>query len=631
MTKEAMFSPPKNYSVSSSPLTKALSIRLVRTPLKEIVSQSSPKRKRASPGEETPEKRKKRAVVERRSSRARTPVFTYDLNLSPDENITPKKTKKLSRRSLTPSVSSSQRTATRRTQSDKKKVLSPIGEGTSTPLKKNPAVRRIIQDYPGPPTPRTNRRNLRAPSVSPGKKFTLSRIDLDDLDDLDIDDSDEDTFKPVRLSDDEDDFSPQSNDKKSKRRYTPSKTRKLPSKKPSTQKKKLPSKRSSMTPKVPVRKVPLPLDVSNIQEAQLRLHVSAVPDSLPCREKEYEEIYNFTEGKIIEESGGCMYISGVPGTGKTATVKEVIRNLKSDEVIPDFTFIEINGMRLTEPNQAYAQIWKDLCPHGQNGSKITTDHAQSLLDKKFSTKSEKPIVLLVDELDMLCTSRRQNVLYNLFDWPNRSGSNLVVLAIANTMDLPERVMLNRVSSRLGLTRLTFSPYTHHQLQEIVATRLTGLEIFDKDAVQLVSRKVASLSGDARRALDICRRATEIAERRTAELVSLSDVADAHKEMFSSSKVMAIRSCSTYEKIFLRAIISEFHRTGIEETYLDRVLREFGAILHYEGLALTSLAQGVDLAYRLSSSKLIIAEHGCKALSMKIQLHASVDDVQFALT
>ncbi|CAB4057187.1 ORC1 [Lepeophtheirus salmonis] len=577
MTKEAMFSPPKNYSVSSSPLTKALSIRL---------------------GKKTPEKRKKRAVVERRSSRARTPVFTYDLNLSPDENITPKKTKKLTRRSLTPSVSSSQRTATRRTQSDKKKVLSPIGEGTTTPLKKNPAVRRIIQDYPGPPTPRTNRRNLRAPSVSPGKKFSLSRIDLDDLDDLDIDDSDEDTFKPVRLSDDEDDFSPQSNDKKSKRRYTPSKTRK-----------------SSMTPKVPVRKVPLPLDVSNIQEAQLRLHVSAVPDSLPCREKEYEEIYNFTEGKIIEESGGCMYISGVPGTGKTATVKEVIRNLKSDEVIPDFTFIEINGMRLTEPNQAYAQIWKDLCPHGQNGSKITTDHAQSLLDKKFSTKSEKPIVLLVDELDMLCTSRRQNVLYNLFDWPNRSGSNLVVLAIANTMDLPER-----------------DPYTHHhQLQEIVATRLTGLEIFDKDAVQLVSRKVASLSGDARRALDICRRATEIAERRTAELVSLSDVADAHKEMFSSSKVMAIRSCSTYEKIFLRAIISEFHRTGIEETYLDRVLREFGAILHYEGLALTSLAQGVDLAYRLSSSKLIIAEHGCKALSMKIQLHASVDDVQFALT
>ena len=41
-----------------------------------------------------------------------------------------------------------------------------------------------------------------------------------------------------------------------------------------------------------------------------------------------------------------MYISGVPGTGKTATVMEVIRTLKehaSEGELPDFDFIEING------------------------------------------------------------------------------------------------------------------------------------------------------------------------------------------------------------------------------------------------------------------------------------------------
>ena len=37
-------------------------------------------------------------------------------------------------------------------------------------------------------------------------------------------------------------------------------------------------------------------------------------------------------------------------------------------------------------------------------------------------------------------------------------------------------------------------------------------MFEKDAIQLVARKVASLSGDARRALDICRRAAELAQR-----------------------------------------------------------------------------------------------------------------------
>ena len=44
--------------------------------------------------------------------------------------------------------------------------------------------------------------------------------------------------------------------------------------------------------------------------------------------------------------------------------------------------------------------------------------------------------------------RKQTVLYNLFDWPTRQQAKLVVLAVANTMDLPERIMINRVASRL---------------------------------------------------------------------------------------------------------------------------------------------------------------------------------------
>ena len=35
-----------------------------------------------------------------------------------------------------------------------------------------------------------------------------------------------------------------------------------------------------------------------------RLHVSAVPDTLPCREKEFDDIYTFVESKIIDGTGG---------------------------------------------------------------------------------------------------------------------------------------------------------------------------------------------------------------------------------------------------------------------------------------------------------------------------------------
>ena len=55
----------------------------------------------------------------------------------------------------------------------------------------------------------------------------------------------------------------------------------------------------------------------------------------------------------------CMYISGVPGTGKTATVHEVLRSIQeAEDDLPEFTFVEINGMKLTEPAQAYSAFLK---------------------------------------------------------------------------------------------------------------------------------------------------------------------------------------------------------------------------------------------------------------------------------
>ena len=329
-------------------------------------------------------------------------------------------------------------------------------------------------------------------------------------------------------------------------------------------------------------------------------------------------------------------------------------------------------MRLTEPNQAYPQIWKAL-----TGERVAVEQARTLLEKRFSSEEStnneiktpkrkeslqrKTIVLLVDELDMLW-NRKQTVLYNIFEWPVNKSAKLVVLAIANTMDLPERVMINRVSSRMGLTRLTFSPYTHQQLSEIVASRLSGLKVFNKDAVQLVARKVSSLSGDARRALDICRRATEIAQREHANIkknksenyelskvkkspkksvpksvdedefmVGMNHVTQAHKEMFCSPKIMAIRCCSQFEKFFLQTLITIFQKTGIEETTFDRTIQLTTELALVEGHSQLTLHELSGIVNRLSSMKLLLAEPGKSGrLDMKIRLNVSQDDVLFAL-
>ena len=60
----------------------------------------------------------------------------------------------------------------------------------------------------------------------------------------------------------------------------------------------------------------------------------------------------------------------------------------------------------------------------------------------------KHSVVIMDELDQLVT-KKQTVMYNFFNWPTRPRSNLIVIAIANTMDLPERMLSNKISSWLG--------------------------------------------------------------------------------------------------------------------------------------------------------------------------------------
>ncbi|CAG5036081.1 unnamed protein product [Parnassius apollo] len=349
--------------------------------------------------------------------------------------------------------------------------------------------------------------------------------------------------------------------------------------------------------------------------------------SLPGRESQMEEILSFVKNKLLDNMSGCMYISGVPGTGKTATVNSALKSLKDEVDLPDFQLVEVNGMRIAEPRQAYVQIYKQL-----TGKSVVWEQACTLLEKRFTTPGPRrtPTVLVVDELDALCT-RRQDVLYSIMEWASHNSALLTVLAVANTMDLPERALAARVASRLGLTRLTFPPYTHTQLQCIVATRLAGANV-TPDAVQLIARKVAAVSGDARRALALCARALELAGARAA---GLKEVQQALGEAASSAAVRAIRNCSPAERLMLRAVAAEVERTGSDETTLSRALGTAAALVALDGRPYKSAvsiraptpSQAQAICARLAAVKLLLMEP--KPAEPRLLLNVSVDDVHYA--
>ena len=70
--------------------------------------------------------------------------------------------------------------------------------------------------------------------------------------------------------------------------------------------------------------------------------------------------------------------------------------------------------------------------------------------------------------------------------------------------------------------LTFPAYSKEEIIKIISTRLEGVpggsEVIKPGAVRFLAAKISALSGDVRKALDVCRRALELSEVETKKQV-----------------------------------------------------------------------------------------------------------------
>ncbi|CRK31312.1 hypothetical protein BN1708_015926 [Verticillium longisporum] len=380
------------------------------------------------------------------------------------------------------------------------------------------------------------------------------------------------------------------------------------------------------TPLATRRLSPTQLQSSPFQLARSRLHVASVPTSLPCRENEFSSVYSHLEAAIIDGSGSCIYIAGTPGTGKTATVREVIGRLEScvrSDELDDFIFVEINGMKITDPHQSYSLLWEAL-----KSERVSPVQALDLLEREFNNPSPRriPCVVLMDELDQLVT-KNQSVMYNFFNWPALRHSRLIVLAVANTMDLPERTLSNKINSRLGLTRITFPGYNHEQLMKIIQSRLEGIpgDLVEPDAVQFASRKVAAVSGDARRALDICRRAVELAEAEAQPVpttpshgshrhgnedikttqrggrVTIATIRRAINEATTNPIQQYLRSLALGPRLLLFALVARTQKSGTSDATFGDIMDEVQRVLNMaSGSLLPATLEALQGSMRMGS-------------------------------
>ncbi|CAJ0573423.1 unnamed protein product, partial [Mesorhabditis spiculigera] len=171
------------------------------------------------------------------------------------------------------------------------------------------------------------------------------------------------------------------------------------------------------------------------------------------------------------------------------------------------------------------------------------------------------------------------LIYDIFNWTTNEKARITVIAIANTLDLPERLLSQRVSSRLGSNRLCFDPYDFRQIEQIINGRFKDTGAFDDKALQLASRKVAALSGDLRKAIDIMRQAGEIAVRKKSEKILIEHVQAAIAESQATIRMAYIASLSEHELILFKALVAEVQAKGVEEIRFAELYKQYQIQAH----------------------------------------------------
>ncbi|GKT42293.1 cell division control protein 18 [Colletotrichum spaethianum] len=244
----------------------------------------------------------------------------------------------------------------------------------------------------------------------------------------------------------------------------------------------------------------------------------ADPGQLVGREREREQLAHFVQRCSSSTPNGCLYVSGPPGTGKSAMVKEITEELTQSPAVRQ---AYVNCMSVKSSKDLYNTLLELL---GYD-SDLSETLAMEELQKVFVTKKkDSPVYLLVlDEIDHILTMGLES-LYRLFEWSLQQPSRLVLVGIANALDLTDRFLPRLKSKNLKPELLPFHPYSAAQIKSIITTRLmTVLPIDNKDktlpffhpaAIELCSRKVSSQTGDLRKAFEICRRALDVVESET---------------------------------------------------------------------------------------------------------------------
>lgn len=291
------------------------------------------------------------------------------------------------------------------------------------------------------------------------------------------------------------------------------------------------------------------------------LYPDYIPDSLPHREKEIDKLAEILVAALEGNRPSNILIFGKTGTGKTAVVRYVGRELKRAEKVYGKRKIEFIYLNCETVDTPYS-ILQNLGNHFIEEWDEKIPFTGWPMDKVFSTTKERIdewngiVILVLDEIDKLVVKSGDDILYQLLLLDSEmKNSNLSIIGISNELKFTD-LLDPRVRSRLSQEKMIFSPYNAFQLQDILSERVQ-LAVKDgavgDDVIGICAAIAAQEHGDARRAIDLLRISIEIAEREGAEKVNERHVYMAKNKIEMDCIAEAIKTLPLHSKIVLLGV------------------------------------------------------------------------------
>ncbi|EDO18981.1 hypothetical protein Kpol_2002p52 [Vanderwaltozyma polyspora DSM 70294] len=278
--------------------------------------------------------------------------------------------------------------------------------------------------------------------------------------------------------------------------------------------------------------------------------------SLVTRQSHHSTLIEFLDNAIQSGNSDSLYITGPPGTGKTAQVQAIIRDNFQPIPIPNFdqsnttttsklspkknnislsnlsyytlpngtvkkvATVVINCIALNEESSIFNKIYNSFNSHLPSSIVSTMSHLQDFF-KLYSHDTSFLVVL--DEIDKLASNNSisdvtaTKKIFELFLLAKVPDLNFILIGIANSLDMKDR-LLARLNLRKDLLprTLLFKPYSAEEMFEIISDRLSKIKyyeneepIFNPMAIKFAAKKCSGNAGDLRKLFDVLRNSIEV--------------------------------------------------------------------------------------------------------------------------